>query len=241
VVAGQLEVEPRQHRDVVAGRGAHDEAVADGRGPRRRLPEGVGLLEPEAEPEPPVDRGRLARGQQHVVGGAALVDPPGGGRGVQLAGGLRALVVGGGVAGRVDEDVLAPRGTAPGRTQQEPDRLPAARGDRARGVSRGQDRSDLRPGGAGVVVLRGEERVDRPVPAVPRREEPAGVGQVGLGEGVRLEPGHDRLLVLSGAAAPASWCRRRPTRSPCCRGAARPRSGGRCRGRGRCPDRPPWW
>ena len=121
--------------------------------PRRRagghLPHRVRVLVAEREPEPGPDHRRVVRRDDHVVRGAALVDPAGGRRGVQVAQVLGLL---GGHAGGLDPQVGAPRVARLRGAEQVADDPAAADRDGAGGVVEREHGGHLRLADGGVLV-----------------------------------------------------------------------------------------
>ncbi len=152
------------------------------------------VLVAEREPEPGADQVVVVRGHQRVVRGAALVDPAGGGRGVQVADVLGLLDR---VSGGLDPDVLAPGPARLGGAEQVADDPAVADRHRAGRVVAREERGDLGLARGGVLEPLGEQGLVEPVPAVPLGEQPAGVGQVALVEREQLEAGHAARLATA--------------------------------------------
>ena len=176
---GEHDVEAGQRVDVVTSRATHDEAAGlAGRLRGRRLADRVHVLVAEAEPEPRVDERRVGRRDHGVVGGEPVVDPAGGGHGVEVTHQLR---VDGRVAGGVDPHVRAPA-FLPWPSEQEADDRAVGHGGDARAALPVKKLLDLAPRRIGVLVSDVQPGLDMPVGSMASREQRCGTVEMVVGE-----------------------------------------------------------
>ena len=146
------------------------------------------MLLAEAEPEPRIDEGDIARRRDRVVGGEAVLDPASRCRRVEVAHVLRHFH---GVARRLDPDVGPPARVGSRCAEHEADDLATAGCNGSRGVVRGE-LVDRGARGAALLERGRKARLERAMGGVALCEQAGGVVEERRAERMDFQTWHDR-------------------------------------------------